>query len=240
MNWQREAGASEAFERRAFLPTMLAIVGSLGLAAIQLFATPSTEAAQILSWLDWFLWGLLALEFGIRLYLSLDRSHFVRRNLVDLAVVALPVIPLLRALRLLRLLRVALVGARVADQAAIVKRGNVGYALLLAVLVVFIAGVLVWSVERDVSGSDIQSLIDALWWALATVTTVGYGDAIPVSDEGRAIAVALMIVGIAVFGLVSATLASIFVDNSRAEEAAALRAKLDAIEAKLDRIGRAT
>ncbi len=61
--------------------------------------------------------------------------------------------------------------------------------------------------ERDGRG-PIQSFGDALWWALETITTVGYGDMYPATVEGRFVAVGLMLSGIAVIGVVTATFAS--------------------------------
>jgi voltage-gated potassium channel len=66
------------------------------------------------------------------------------------------------------------------------------------------------------------------------VTTVGYGDKYPVSPEGKAIAIGLMLLGIAVFGLVSATLASMFVEKSVESENDEMREQLTRVEAKLD------
>ena len=84
--------------------------------------------------------------------------------------------------------------------------------------------------QRDPS-ANITSFGDALWWACATMTTVGYGDHYPVTGGGRAVGVGLMIAGIALLGAVTATLASWFI-SSVAEEAA--DAAADAVEAAND------
>ena len=62
-------------------------------------------------------------------------------------------------------------------------------------------------------GGPIESFGDALWWAMATVMTVGYGDMYPVTAAGRLIATALMIAGIAVLGVVTASLASWLIER---------------------------
>jgi len=76
--------------------------------------------------------------------------------------------------------------------------------------------------ERGAEDANIVSLQDALWWAASTVTTVGYGDRYPTTGLGRIIAVALMVVGIALLGVVTATVAAFFVsrlqDVQEAEE----------------------
>ena len=72
-----------------------------------------------------------------------------------------------------------------------------------------------YDAERDAPGSTIKSFGDGLWWAATTVTTVGYGDKVPVTVEGRLVAVALMLVGISVLGVVTAAVAAWFVDQLR-------------------------
>ena len=66
-------------------------------------------------------------------------------------------------------------------------------------------------VERGAHGANITTFGDALWWAMTTVTTVGYGDQFPVTTTGRIVAAALMLVGISLLGLITATVAASFV-----------------------------
>jgi voltage-gated potassium channel len=109
-------------------------------------------------------------------------------------------------------------------------------------MLVLIAALAELDVERHAPGSRITSLGDALWWAASTVTTVGYGDEVPVTGAGRLVGAALMLVGISVVGAVTATIAAWFVAQTReavhAEEAD-LAARLTRIEAGLAEIHRA-
>jgi voltage-gated potassium channel len=82
-----------------------------------------------------------------------------------------------------------------------------------ALIIVFVGAVGILDVERNAPGSNIHTFGDAMWWALTTVTTVGYGDKYPVTSQGRLIASAIMITGIAVLGVVTAAVASWFVHN---------------------------
>jgi voltage-gated potassium channel len=110
----------------------------------------------------------------------------------------------------------------------------VKYALLIAVVIILLAGAMEWSAEHTQPEATIHSLSDALWWAVSTITTVGYGDKYPVTTEGKVVALTLMLLGIAIFGLVTATLASLFVERDAEEEADSLRADIARLESKVD------
>jgi Ion channel len=77
----------------------------------------------------------------------------------------------------------------------------------IAAFVVLACGTALWLVERDRPNSTVRSWGDALWWSLSTMTTVGYGDHVPVTTTGRLIAAAVMVVGVAVIGGVAAIVA---------------------------------
>jgi voltage-gated potassium channel len=71
--------------------------------------------------------------------------------------------------------------------------------------------------ERAVEGSNIKDFGDGLWWAISTVTTVGYGDYFPTTTEGKFIAVMLMVMGISLVGVITASVAAWFVKMANAE-----------------------
>jgi voltage-gated potassium channel len=120
---------------------------------------------------------------------------------------------------------------------------------LVAATALFLGGSALWLLERDEPSRTVNSWGDALWWAVTTLTTVGYGDHIPVTTAGRLIAVALMAVGVAVLGGVAAVVALVVAQAVAAAEERALEAeteavehrieaRLDALDARLDRIER--
>lgn len=86
---------------------------------------------------------------------------------------------------------------------------------LIALIVVFFASVLVLNVESQTPGGNIVTGDDALWWALVTISTVGYGDLFPVSETGRFIAGIVIIVGVALYSVIVSFLASKFVDQGQ-------------------------
>jgi voltage-gated potassium channel len=90
---------------------------------------------------------------------------------------------------------------------------KLGYTLLIAVAVVVGSGLLVHTLEESDPERNIQSIPDGLWWAVTTITTVGYGDRFPITAAGRAVGAVVMILGIGLFGLLAATLASFLVEK---------------------------
>ena len=157
---------------------------------------------------SWTAWALFATDYAVRLLLSIDRKGFVRGNLLDLAVV---VLPLLRPLRILRLVTLLTVLNRNAGSSF---RGRVAvYIVGASTAVMFVASLAILQAERGRDGANIETFGDALWWAITTVTTVGYGDQYPVTAQGRLIAVALMLSGIALIGVITATFASWLIER---------------------------
>jgi voltage-gated potassium channel len=158
-------------------------------------------------------WALFALDYLVRLVLAEHRLDFIGHHLLDLASVALPVLRPLRLLRLVALVRV------LNRKATTSLHGRVAvYISSSAVLVIFVAALAELDAERGKSGANIQTFGDALWWALTTVTTVGYGDRFPVTRDGRLVAVGLMLAGIALIGVVTAAIASWLIASVREAE----------------------
>lgn len=151
----------------------------------------------------WAAWALFVADYAIRLWLATDRGRFFFRNFFDLLVVALP---LLRPLRLLRLLTLLHVLNR--HVAGTLRGRVVTYVVGATALVLFVASLAILDVERGKPGATIATFGDALWWSATTVTTVGYGDQYPTTGAGRVVAIVLMLCGIALIGVVTATFAS--------------------------------
>ncbi len=155
----------------------------------------------------WVTWAALAAELVTRFVMAESKWTFLRRHPLDVLAVVLPV---LRPLRLLRLLTLLDVLNRYAGSSF---RGRVGvYLAGSATLIVLMASLAILDAERGGSG-PIQHFGDAVWWSLATITTVGYGDMYPVTTEGRFIAVGLMFCGIGVLGVVTGSFASWLVER---------------------------
>ena len=111
------------------------------------------------------------------------------------------------------------------------------YVLLIACGTVVLGAVAVYALEAD-ENKNIRHFGDALWRAITTVTTVGYGDITPITPEGRLVAVVLMLTGIGVIGVFTATVASLLFEEQQTEspEMVEIRQRLDRIEQQLQRI----
>ncbi|MCA1703451.1 MAG: potassium channel family protein, partial [Actinobacteria bacterium] len=147
-----------------------------------------------------------------------------------------------RALRWLKLVRLtAFVGEASQEARRLFVRHGLQHVLLVTVLVTVGVSGLVLAVEETADGS-IGDFGDALWWAISTVTTVGYGDTVPTTAVGRGLAVILMITGIALFGVVTANLATFILERGSPDSQAATTApenigpQLDEILRRLERI----
>ena len=170
----------------------------------------STQAQiEIIQWVCWFAFAL-DLVAGV---ISADsKKQYLYRHPLEIASVLLPF------LRPLRLMRVISFGSLAIQKIAIGRQFAITVKVAItAVFVAYISAVQITISERNVDGSNIKSFEDGLWWAVTTVTTVGYGDRFPTTTEGRLLAVLLMLVGISLVGVITASVASWFVKLSQEE-----------------------
>jgi voltage-gated potassium channel len=194
------------------------ILTLLALAFLVAFSVPaffpeisnSTQAQiEIIQWVCWFAFAL-DLVAGV---ISADsKKQYLYRHPLEIASVFLPF------LRPLRLMRVISFGSLAIQKIAIGRQFAITVKVAItALFVAYISAVQITISERNVDGSNIKSFEDGLWWAVTTVTTVGYGDRFPTTTEGRLLAVLLMLVGISLVGVITASVASWFVRISQEE-----------------------
>lgn len=154
-------------------------------------------------------WIMFVVDYIVRLVLAEPRGPWFRHHLFDLAVVVLPALKPLRLLRALTLVHVLqrTAGTALRSRIAIYGAGS-------AIILIWISALAVLEVERPAPGANILNFGDAIWWAFVTLTTVGYGDFYPITAWGRTVAVLLMCGGVAVVGVVTATLASWVIERA--------------------------
>jgi voltage-gated potassium channel len=222
----------ERWERATEWPLLVA--GLLFLVVILLpLATPLPSQTQaVLDWINWTLWAIFAVDYFTRLWLALDRWHFVKTHILDLIIV---VVPAFRALRLLRLVSLFIVFLR--------RSRDLPYLVLplyvaaVTAILIGVSAVLVYDAEGGDPDSNINTVGDAVWWAFTTVTTVGYGDEYPITPIGRTLGVILMLSGITLLGSLTASAAA-WLTNSRreAEDSVTNEALMEQIQALRDEV----
>ncbi|TDH55885.1 ion transporter [Mycobacterium eburneum] len=213
----------DRWERRAEWPLAAVALMFLASYSIHVLAQSDRTAAHISHLLGVASWIVFTIDYAVRLWLAPNRRHWFVRHLLDLAVVALP---LLRPLRLVRLVILFSALQRAVGNAI---RGRVlVYTVSGAVLLVYVASLAELQAERHDPNTTIDSFGNALWCSITTVTTVGYGDVYPVTVAGRIIAALLMIGGMSLVGVITATIASWIVQ--RVNEAGSTARELTAAD----------
>lgn len=194
---------------------------------------PWRAIGQILNWLTW---GIFLIEVITILVLTDRRARWIREHPIDLAVVLLtppfapPAWQAGRVFRLVRLLRLV----RAFSLRRLLSLEGMKYAALIAGATVLVGGAVFANVEK---GKHLTTW-DGLWWAVTTVTTVGYGDVVPRSDGGRIIAMMIMLVGIGFVALLTAFIADRFIHQQQAsgEKEDRIIAELQEIKRRLGQL----
>jgi voltage-gated potassium channel len=170
----------------------------------------SDSTSRYLSLIQWVCWLAFAVDLIFGIWKSKNKKEYLKRHPLELAAVLLPF------LRPLRLMRVISFGSLALQKVAIGRQLGITVKVAVsAVFISYIAAIQITISERTVEGSNIQTFSDGLWWAVTTVTTVGYGDRYPTTTEGRFLAVLLMITGISLVGVITASVAAWFVKLSQ-------------------------
>ena len=171
------------------------------------FVDPVPNSTQtLLNVVQWVSWIAFATDLIFGLTNAKNKKEYLKKHPLEVAAVLLPF------LRPLRLMRVISFGGLAIQKVAIGRQFAITIKVFLAsIFVAYISAVQITITERAVEGSNIKNFGDGLWWAITTVTTVGYGDKYPTTTEGRCLAVALMIMGISLMGVITASVAAWFV-----------------------------
>lgn len=214
----------QKWDRAVEWPLTIAAILFLVAYATQIVARPDGVIALVCEIVLITTWALFAVDYVTRLWITENRWRWFSRHLLDFAIV---ILPMLRPLRLMRFLTVI---ALISRNTGNMLRGKVVlYTVGATALTVLIAALAVLDAEQD--GGAITTFGDAIWWAFVTITTVGYGDLSPVTAAGRAVALGLMIGGIALIGVVTATLASWIVERVSDQSTSATAATEAQVEA---------
>ena len=168
----------------------------------------SKNAQSSLRIANYMVWAIFIFDFVWKFARSKTKGQFLHAHIPELLMIIFPFFRPLRLLRLIPAVAYFLKSARESLAGRLTQ-----YVALSTALVTVPSAILVFDSERRVPGSNIKTLGDALWWAVSTVTTVGYGDKYPVTTTGRVLAVLVMLMGISLVGVITASVASWFVKS---------------------------
>lgn len=214
---------ADALERWLELP--LAVLGGLWLVLliVELLGHLPASGEPIAT----AIWAVFVADYVLRLWIAEERWTYVRRNWLTLVALFLPALRLLRLARLVPALRAAravrgvravrvatsLSRARRAVHRVLGGRHGLGYVVATTAIVVLTGAAAMLSFERD-GATPFDGYLHALWWTAMIVATMG-SDVWPSTAEGRIVCLGLAIYGFAVFGYITASLASWFVGDRR-------------------------
>jgi voltage-gated potassium channel len=219
------ATASRNMTKAAYAAVVIGVV-----TMVLLTMHPADEAHRLAEAVMWACLAFFAFEFVVRLRYAADTGRLLAyvtsgRGLLDLAgVVAVPIALLIgtepRTAWLLAILWFVKVvpgipGLRQLRRVLVLESGPLFSVLVLFLMVLFLGSVAEYFLERDAQPGTFGNVPSALWWAVVTLTTTGYGDVVPVTPLGRMVAAMVMISGLGVFGLWTGILATGFAAETR-------------------------
>jgi voltage-gated potassium channel len=188
---------------------------------------------------NWAIWAIFAAELVFILVVAPRKAAALRAHWLDAAIV-LVTLPLygallssLRSVRLYRLLRLVRAGVVIGRALQAERNLTSGNALRLAVLATVFLTIAAGAVQSTVDTGDFATFWDGVWWAVVTVTTVGYGDLYPHTVPGRIIGMAVMLLGVGFLAVLTATVASHFVQVDQGEDSRELLEALHRLEADM-------
>jgi voltage-gated potassium channel len=214
--------------------------------AVTYYIISDPEIKQVLFTLDTFYAIIFFFDFVLRLRAVADRRQYMlRAGWFDL-LTSFPNLPALRIIRSLTVIRDTRQILRVTpDEIEDRARDRLAESVLfvtifIGLIILTVGSIAIVVVEADAPGATITTGFDAIWWSLVTVSTVGYGDEVPVTTNGRIIGIFMLLVGVALFTTITSYLASTFTGKQatkqRDEQIALARENQQQIEHLLERI----
>ncbi len=216
---------------------------ALTVLSVEVLFPVGPETRQILQVSDTAVCVFFLIDFLYQLARAPSKwGYFWRWGWLDL-LSSVPMIDALRVGRLARVVRILRVlrglrSTRLLASFILERRSESAFlaVALVSLLLVVFASIAVLQFEAHLGGGNIKTAEDALWWAITTITTVGYGDRFPISTEGRAVAAVLMLAGVGLFGTLSGFIASWFLtspDKRQVMEVQILRGEIEDIQREL-------
>lgn len=261
MKSERRKELFDKTKRLFEIPMVVITLILLVIIIVQEVVKPLPPWPQILEVVDWVIWLTFVIELVTLTYFAENRIKHLIRSWLDIIIVTVPFLRVLRILRIARLARISRLSrvARISKMTritrfsritrvfplfikainevrSILKKHQFQYILFVAVFLTITLGSLVVLLEKNTPQANIKNVADGIWWATVTVATVGYGDKYPITNEGRIVAIILMILGITLFSLLTANISSFFVEKDEEDKQNEIQKQLQRLEEKVDKI----
>ena len=208
----RREAAIVRWEKASAIPLAALAVAFVGLWALQVLGNLDTATWDVVEGAILAIWVAFVIDFAVRFTMHTNRKAFLKANVIEMIAI---IVPAFRFLRVLRILTAIGLLARVGQ--SLTTKINLFISFLVPMIV--LAGSLgVLEAERGTPHATITNFGDSLWWACVTIFTVGDTRFYPVTVEGRAIAVVLMMSGVAMLSVVTANFASYFLSRTRSSQ----------------------
>jgi voltage-gated potassium channel len=192
------------WQKKMALPTLILSLVYTASFVYPIYWYPVSHSVKSLCLvINYVTWAAFAVDYGIQMKLAPNNMKYFKTHVFELILIAVPFFRPLRALRAL----VFATQASIRSKNALIK----SIPLVMtgaAVVMIVIMGAAILDIERNAVGSNIHTPMDALWWGLVTITTIGYGDKFPVTTEGRLVAAVLIIFGVAMISTLTASFAA--------------------------------
>jgi voltage-gated potassium channel len=225
---------SEELKRKFELPMLVAAMLMIPVIVIEQ-SDANSSLKTVADVLNWGVWLAFVFEMAVMLWVVPDKRLWLRKHPLEVAIVIAtpPFLPAsLEAARIFRLLRLLVLVRAIVLARRVFSLEGLRDAAVISLVTVLAGGAAFAAVEK---GEDLSAW-DGVWWAITTVTTVGYGDIAPKTDTGRAIGIIVTVVGIAFITLLTAAAAERYIE--KAAKDAKIDAHLQEISTRLDAIER--
>ena len=213
----RTSTGPRPFELAMMVLSLLSVIIIL----VMTFGRVDIETYRLLFFIDTSICLIFLINFFINLIQAPSKRFYLRHHWIDF-VASIPAIEALRIARIFQILRVIrlLRMSRSILVPLLKQRKQTTLASLLVAMVTILtsASIIILIVETGAEGANIQTAEQAIWWALVTISTVGYGDYYPVSTAGHIIGGIVIVSGVSFFGVITGYMASVFVAPDENEQ----------------------
>jgi voltage-gated potassium channel len=217
------------------------IFGLLVIPVLYIQLTSTNPTLRMFAFIvDILIWLAFVIEYVAEISVTKDKKEYAKQNWLNLFIILVsPPLPLralqgfegLRIIRVLRVLRVFVVlGRGTKGFKKFYAKNSVNYVIYLTVILIFICGFIFSIFEKG------KSLFDGIWWAIETVSTVGYGDIAPLTTGGRTIGIILIFLGIGFMSMLTAAISAYFVEKDANQDTKQILEKLESLSKELDEL----